>query len=819
MMKRIFTLLIVFFSITIFGQKIKVVDDETGFPISEVAIYNKTLTISMITNDDGFADVSNFNKQDLLLFSHVSYSTFSTTIKKLKKANYVVKLTKKNAQLDEVVLSVFKKQEKTTRIAEQTVAITKEDILKESPQTSADLLASIPGIKVQKSQFGGGSPVLRGMESNRVLLVVDGVRMNNAIYRKGHLQNSITISPSILERTEIVFGPSSVIYGSDALGGVIHYYTRTPKTAEKETIKSNFFSRFGTVNHEITTSLSAEFRLNNWASFTSYTQSLFGDLTMGKNRNHGFKNWGLVPFYSKNIDQNYFANPTVNSDPNIQRNTGYEQKDFLQKFYIPFSEKTTVMVNLQYSTSSNIPRFDKLMELKSGSLKFAEWYYGPQERFLASTQFSINPEKNWLDSGTITISYQNIKESRVQRKFNDLKRMYRNEKVDVYTLNGDFSVPLTNDKNRNLSYGFELAYNDVKSISEGKIIAPSSNKIVGLVGDFTVQSRFPDGGSSYTSSAIYVDYRQDVSPKSTLNTGIRLTNTNLNAKWIDQTFIALSNPDIELTNTALTATIGYVFKPTKNWQLNSVISSGFRSPNIDDVGKIREKNGNVTLPNVALKPEFAYNTEIGVLKFFNQRRFSFGFNTYYTLLDNYITREANGNTILYDGEIGNVVKNINKGTAYITGFTANYFGRINHNWKTSGFITYTKGRTFDSKEPMSSIPPLFGKFEITYRKNKVELSADYRFNAKKDIKDYNISEGIDNHEQSPIINANATNPVDKYYGTPSWQTLGLNGKYNLNQNFWIQGKVSNLFDEHYKEFASGVSAPGRNFSVALHATF
>ncbi len=114
------------------------------------------------------------------------------------------------------------------------MALTKEDIFKESPQTTADLLASVPGIKVQKSQFGGGSPVLRGMESNRVLLVVDGVRMNNAIYRKGHLQNSITVSPTQLERTEIVFGPSSVIYGSDALGGVIHYYTRTPKTSEKE---------------------------------------------------------------------------------------------------------------------------------------------------------------------------------------------------------------------------------------------------------------------------------------------------------------------------------------------------------------------------------------------------------------------------------------------------------------------------------------------------------------------------------------------------------------------------------------------------------
>ena len=818
-MKRIFTLIIAFYSITSFGQIIKILDEETGLPISEVAIYNKNLSISTITDQDGTAELSDFKRTDILLISHVSYATINTSFANLKKNKFVLKLIKKTAQLDEIVLSVFKNEEKSTRIAEQTVAVTKEDILRESPQTSADLLASVPGIKVQKSQFGGGSPILRGMESNRVLLVVDGVRMNNAIYRKGHLQNSITISPSLLERTEIVFGPSSVIYGSDALGGVIHYYTRTPKTAETPEIKSNFFSRFGTVNQEITTNLSAELSFQKWASFTSFTQSSFGDLIMGTNRSHGFKDWGLVSFYSQNIDANYFANPTANPDSNIQRNTGYEQKDFLQKFFIPLSNKTDVTVNLQYSTSTNIPRFDRLTELKNGTLKFAEWYYGPQERFLASTQLSMNPEKKWLNRGTITMSYQNIKESRVQRKFNDLQRLYRNEKVDVYTLNGDFSVPLTADKKRNLSYGFELSYNDVESISDGKKIAVSSNKVVGFVGDFKVQSRFPDGGSSYTSSAVYADYRQDLNSKSTLNTGIRFTNTMLHAKWIDQTFIVLPKTEIELKNTALTATIGYVYKPTKNWQINSVLSSGFRSPNIDDVGKIREKNGNVTIPNVDLKPEFAYNAEIGVLKFFNQRRFSFGFNTYYTLLDNYITREADGNTIMYDAEIGNVVKNINKGRAYITGYTANYFGRINHNWKTSGFITYTKGRTFDTDEPMSSIPPLFGKFEISFRKDKLELSADFRFNSKKDIKSYNISEGIDNHEQTPIIDSNATNDVDKYYGTPSWQTVGLNGKYNVNQNFWVQGKITNLFDEHYKEFASGISAPGRNFSVSINATF
>ena len=97
------------------------------------------------------------------------------------------------------------------------------------PQTSADLLYYGGEIRIQKSQGAGGSPVIRGFEANRVLLVIDGVRMNNAIYRSGHLQNAITIDPYALERTEIIFGPSSVGYGSDALGGVVHFYTKKPK--------------------------------------------------------------------------------------------------------------------------------------------------------------------------------------------------------------------------------------------------------------------------------------------------------------------------------------------------------------------------------------------------------------------------------------------------------------------------------------------------------------------------------------------------------------------------------------------------------------
>ena len=822
-MKNLLLLFFTLCSIASFSQKVTVLDKETGFPVKSAAIYNKARTITAITDDNGQADVSEFKQISLLFFSHVSYVNYTIEKKQLQQQAYKVLLIKETEHLDEVVLSMFKKKEKSTRIAEQFIALTKKDIQKESPQTTADLLASVPGIKVQKSQFGGGSPVLRGMESNRVLLVVDGVRLNNAIYRKGHLQNSITVSPSLLERTEIVFGPSSVVYGSDALGGVIHYYTKTPKTADENQVKSEFFTRFGTVNQEITTHVSTELRFKKWASFTSVSYSTFGDLTMGKKRSHGFSNWGKVPFYSENINTNYTALPSVNSDPNIQRNTGFNQTDILQKIYVPLSEKTDISINLQYSTSSNIPRFDKLMELKSGALKFSEWYYGPQERFLASTQLTINPAKKWLDKGTITLAYQNIKESRIQRKFGSLDRSYRNEQVDVFSINGDFSVPLTAEKNRNLSYGFEAAYNDVTSVAEGKTIMVFGNTTTGFSDIFNVQSRFPDGGSTYTSAAVYTDYRQDLSKKATLNTGVRLTNTRLSAAWIDQTFIVLPETDISLKNTALTATIGYVYKPTVNWQINSIISSGFRSPNIDDVGKVREKNGNVTVPNIHLKPEFAYNAEIGIKKYFNNRTFGVGFNTYYTLLDNYIAREAftlNGSTsILYDGEEGVIVSNVNKGLAYITGFTASYYGKLNNTWKTSGSITYTKGRAYDTDEPLSSIPPLFGKFEVTYQQNKLELSANFSFNARKKITAYNLSEGIDNHTQTPIINSSATNDLDKYYGTPSWMIFGVNGSYEINNNFTIRGLLSNLFDEHYKEFASGVSAPGRTISVAIHARF
>jgi len=811
-----FSLLLLLFLITLSAksQQVKVFDRETNFPIYNVTIYNDNRDLVVYTDKNGIADLSIFKESDVLSFNHLSFIEYEILKRELAVIDFVVYLSNRAEQLEEVVLSASRGKETRSRIAE-TIAITsREEIRRMAPQTSADLLANLPGIKVQKTQMGGGSPVIRGMEANRVLLVVDGVRMNNAIYRSGHLQSSITVSPTVLERTEIIYGPSSVIYGSDALGGVINYFTKTPEINTENTLNTSIFSKYSSVNNEKTIHFDAEASFKKWASFTAFSYSDFGDLKMGKTRNHGFDSWGKVYQYSNNTNSFYNPAGVVNPNPNLQKNTGYNQLDLLQKFYVPLSKNTDINFNIQYSTSSDIPNFDNLVEVSNGKLRYAEAYYGPQNRFLASSSLKFNPNYSWMEKGSLIFAFQQIEESRIERRMNSLDRFYRTENVDVYSLNGDFSVPLNESKDRNLTYGFEFTHNDVSSNAIGKKIAVNGNEITGFENSFVIQSRYPDGGSQYSSAALYTNYRQNLSSKSTLNTGIRLTSTFLKALWVDDTFMTLPDMAIYTDNKSVSATAGYVYKPSVNWQFNTLVSSGFRSPNIDDIGKIRYKNGQVTVPNIYLKPEYVYNSEVGILRYFNNKKFLVSANAYYMLLHNYISRgafEINGqNSLVYDGVTATTMANINNKNAYIKGGTFGFQGTIFNHFKTNGSLTYTKGKSYDTKMPLSSIPPLFGNLEVSYTHNKLLTSLNYRFNAAKNLSDYNLEEGIDNIEQTPFISETAN-----YYGSPKWSTLNLNTNYQFSEKVSISFRIDNIFDVHYKEFASSISSPGRNFVGSL----
>lgn len=815
-MKKILFLLLLVTGQISFSQQCLVIDDNSGLPVSNVLITNESKSHTVLTDIDGSADISSFDEMDILSFTHINYVETEILKRHLLNSDQKVYLQFKTEFLSEIFLSATKRPENKGRIAEQIAVFSQNDIQDFSPQSSADMLAEIPGIKVQKTQFGGGSPVMRGMEANRVLLVVDGVRMNNAIYRKGHIQNSITVSPNILERTEVIFGPSSVIYGSDALGGVIHYYTRKPLTSEKNDVHVDFMSRFSSVNNEKTLYAGIELQSRKIASFTAISSSDFGDLKMGENRDHGFENWGKQYLFSNNTDHFYNPEPVVNSDPETQRNIGYKQLDLLQKLNIPLSPSADLLFNLQYSNSSDIPRYDRLNEYDDETLKYAEWYYQPQKRFLFSTQLLLNPGTPVMENGTITLAFQDIDESSTERKFSDLNRSSEFTNVKVYSLNADFNTSVR--ENRIFSYGLEFNYNDVESESVGETLLVEGNEVLGVAAYYPVPTRYPDGGNDYLSASLYGNYRQDLSSKAVLNTGIRLTNTNMNLKWVDTTFFKLPYDEAHLRNNAITLTIGYILKPNEDWQINSVFSSGFRSPNIDDVGKVRDKRGVVSVPNINLKPEYAYNLEFGINKYFDEKNYLLSAVAYYTLLEDYIYRapfEINGeDTIIYNGEEMTMTANVNMDQAYVMGSTIMARGNFTNTLNGYASLTFTKGRSYDTDVPLSSIPPTFGNVGFGYNKNKLATGLNFKFNAKKSFEDYNLEEGIDNIEETPFIEE-----TQKYYGTPSWTSLDFFARYRILKEVNLQFGLDNIFDQHYKEFASSINAPGRNYAFTVTANF
>jgi len=232
-------------SITGLSQEIKIINQKTGSPVENVALFNKSKTISTLSNDDGKADIDCFSENDSIYFQHPSFEPMSATKNELLKNPQAVQLSERSILMDEFVISAFKKKEKKEELPFMIDVLESELIGQSFYQTSADILKETGNVYIQKSQGGGGSPILRGFEANKILLVVDGVRMNNAIYRSGHLQNSITIDNSILERVEVLFGPSSIMYGSDALGGVIHYYTRSP---EFSSFGINTYAQYSSAN-------------------------------------------------------------------------------------------------------------------------------------------------------------------------------------------------------------------------------------------------------------------------------------------------------------------------------------------------------------------------------------------------------------------------------------------------------------------------------------------------------------------------------------------------------------------------------------------
>ena len=807
------------------GQELLVLDKETNSPLGNAAIFNKAKNSSTLTDNKGRASLEMFPDKSVIFIQLLGYETTEITLDFEAQERIQVRLNHEEQSLDEVILSVARSEITRTKIAEKVTVIKTNDIQYNAPSTGAELLELSPGVRLQKSQGGGGSPVLRGFEANRVLLVVDGIRMNNAIYRSGHLQNSITIDPHNIDRVEVTFGSSSVGYGSDALGGVIHYYTKSPKinAAEKETY--SFTSDFASATMSHINNLSASLSFKNWGSLTSLSFSSFGDVRIGKNRPHGYEDWGKTPFYSENTASYYTPSPTPNENPLIQKNSGYDQVDVFQKFLVNLKNQKQFSLNFQFSTSSNIPRYDKLAEESNNSLRHAEWYYGPQKRLLIAPRLKFFGESKWLKKGSLIFAYQNIWESRIQRSFSSLNKEFQEEKLNVLSINGDFD---TDFNKASFSYGFEGTYNHVNSIAYSRMLEVSGNEIRGFGGRVPIPTRYPSDGSSYASFASYFNWVWDISPLLTLNAGIRFTYTELYAKWKEEVNInSLLSTAINKSE-ALTETLALIYRPSLKTQWNVLVSNGFRNPNIDDIGKIRENKGQLLVPNSFLKPEYAYNFDVGLLKYSTDQKGYLSLRGFTTLISRHISRSnftifadtttSDLETILYNGEEVTTTSNKNLGNRFIYGGSIDVQLALSRTIDVSGSANYTKASNNNRYGPLPSISPFFGNLQLKYETANWQLSARFDFSGKKNSSDYSWG-GEDGLDETPEINSNAENITEQYAGTPAWTDFQILSQYHISNRMNLRVGIENIFDVHYRTFASGISAPGRNLRVGLHITF
>ncbi len=695
--------------------------------------------------------------------------------------------------IEEITVSANKWEQTNDEVPVMVLPVNMQNLDFLNPQTAADLLGTNNQVFIQKSQLGGGSPMIRGFAANRVLIVFDGVRMNNAIFRSGNLQNIISIDPNTIAEAEVVFGPGSVIYGSDALGGVMDFHTIEPVFATNTKIahKINSLLRYSSANNENTGHIDINIGLKKIAFFTSYTFSKFDDLRMGTVGHPEYTR----PEYVVTLDSGDAIVP--NTDINVQKFSGYSQQNFMQKIAIKPTDYLTFTNSFYYSATSDVPRYDRLIQYKKGTLKYAQWYYGPQKWLINNFTVKYIRKNRFFDNFRTNIAYQDYTESRHDRKFNKPEIRERTENVKILTANFD-AFKQINPQNT-IFYGLEANYNLISSTGQLRDITTNETE--------PYASRYPDG-STYQNYDFYSQLKTKLTGKLTSNIGFRFSQVLINAVF-DTTFYKFPFTQANLSPRAISGTAGLTYQMPHHFNIAVNLSSGFRAPNIDDIGKIFDSEpGNVIVPNPDLQPEYIYDAELNLHKTSN--KYFFNIAIFYSYLDNAMVRRDftfNGqDSILYDGTMSKVQALVNADYATIYGVQASGGLQIIKHIVAKGTMNYLKGTDADGMA-VRHVPPAYGSADLIYASKRIKLDLYAIYNAEISYDDLAPSERDKPHLYATDSNGNPY--------CPEWWTLNFKVQYRFKDYVHLNFGIENILDKRYRPYSSGIVAPGRNFICSL----
>ncbi|MCZ4696374.1 TonB-dependent receptor [Ancylomarina euxinus] len=792
MLRSILTFFLLIYSFVSLSQNIKIIDASTKKSIENVYLYTKKTSTS--TTNKGEANISSFSKDDIIVFQHPSFQNLHLTYKEIAENNFIVELTPQLFKINEITIAANKWEQNPNEVPVSLIQIDNRAIINSEVSTSADLLKESGQVFIQKSQMGGGSPMIRGFAANRVLIVLDGVRLNNAIYRSGNLQNLLNIDPNSLESAEVVLGPGSVIYGSDAIGGVMDFHTIKPKLSTDSSLnfQLNHKTKYASANHELGLHTRYFVGNNKWSYAGNISHSDYSDLKMGKNGSNQYDRNEYV------IQENGEDQIVKNPDPYVQEGSKFDQLNIIQKLRYKVSANTELQYNFLYSTTSDIPRYDRLIQYSGDELKYAEWYYGPQKLQFHSLNIANKRANTIFDSFKLIAAYQNYKESRHSRKLNSDNISKRFEDLDIFSTNIDFNKKI-NDQFE-LFYGAEYLHNYLNSTGYKKNILNSATS--------PLPSRYPNH-SSYSSQASYTNLKWKLHDRWTINGGLRYSHIWLKSK-LDTEFYDFPFDDLDLNTGALNGSIGATLQTQNNYLLKLNMTTGFRAPNIDDIGKVFDSEpGKVIVPNKNLKPEYAYNFDFNISKNITPDLF-IDINGFYSILKDAMVRRDfsfNGQTtLMYDGVESEVQAIVNDEKAIVYGFSLKANAQLTSNLLLNAYYNRSKGEYKDGS-PVRHVPPTFASMALKYKSKKLKSRLSIEYNGEIANKDL-----ADTEKDKAYMYAKDNNGLPY---SPRWVSFNLNNSYQLRDKIILGFSIENIFDKAYRPYSSGISAPGRNFILSL----
>lgn len=646
--------------------------------------------------------------------------------------------------------------------------------LDKSPRSTPDVFQGLPSVMSQKTAYGQGSPYLRGFTGFRNLLLVDGVRLNNSVFRDGPNQYWSTVDSLSVESYDVVMGPSSVLYGSDAIGGTVNASTVAPPSEyEGQPVWAPMlYFRGASAEQSATSRLQLGARLNEQIGFIGgVSMKSYGDLRGGK-------------------------------EVGRQEHTGYDEMDFDGRLDVALNKESRVTFGHQSASQDDVWRTHKTIYgltwegLKAGDEKSR---FLDQQRTLDYLTYTGEHLNSLIDRMKLTVSRQAQQEDESRVKKDSTAE---DQGFDVTTWGT--SLQLESDTMLGYwVYGVEYYHDSVDSYLN-KYKADGTLSKVGIQGPVGDEARYDSVGVFVQDTISSFDDQLDVIP------GIRYTAAQADANQVlnPENSQAMSVAG-DWDTLAGSLRLLHPLTQDRRHTVFTGVSQGFRAPNLSDLTRLDTARSNeIETPVSILEPEYFTSYEVGVKSRFHH--FSTTLTYYYTDIDSMIVRAPTGRLI--DGL--NEVTKKNSGDGYVQGVEWFNTVTVSKNWSGWLSASWMEGE-------VDAYPTSSGIKQRDYLTRLMPPTAQVGVRAQTDRAKYWVEGLCDAASKADRLSADDLRDTQRIPpgGTPGYAVFGIRVGSQITPALAMSLALENLMDTDYRIHGSGCNEPGRNVVLTGRYTF